>query len=83
MTEADAEQQVIDFLESNGIKPGILNLKGTFKENIKITYSLGEARLAGNTVYMDRLFLKKYMPRIDSFLHYRIIDVSSIKELCK
>lgn len=39
--------------------------------------------LAGNTIYMDRLFLRKYMPRIDDHLHYRIIDVSTIKELCK
>ncbi|XP_059475710.1 oligoribonuclease isoform X2 [Neocloeon triangulifer] len=43
----------------------------------------GEARLAGNTVYMDRLFLAKYMPKIDQHLHYRIVDVSSVKELCK
>lgn len=39
--------------------------------------------LAGNTIYMDRIFLRKYMPRLDNHLHYRIIDVSSIKELCK
>lgn len=39
--------------------------------------------LAGNSIYMDRLFLREYMPRIDQYLHYRIIDVSSVKELCK
>lgn len=39
--------------------------------------------LAGNSVYVDRLFLAKYMPNIDNHLHYRIIDVSSVKELCK
>lgn len=39
--------------------------------------------LAGNSVYMDRMFLREYMPRIDQYLHYRIIDVSSVKELCK
>ncbi len=44
----------------------------------------GKTFLAGNTVYQDRIFLKKYMPKIDSLFHYRIIDVSSIKELiCK
>ncbi|XP_032680035.1 probable oligoribonuclease [Odontomachus brunneus] len=37
--------------------------------------------LAGNTVYMDRLFLWKYMPLVNEYLHYRIIDVSSLKEL--
>ncbi|XP_044260031.1 probable oligoribonuclease [Tribolium madens] len=39
--------------------------------------------LAGNSVYMDRLFLRKYMPRLHEYLHYRIIDVSTIKELCR
>ena len=37
--------------------------------------------LAGNSVYMDRLFLNKYMKRFNQHLHYRIIDVSTIKEL--
>lgn len=39
--------------------------------------------LGGNSVYMDRLFIMKYMPRLNSYLHYRIIDVSTIKELAK
>ncbi|XP_058461742.1 oligoribonuclease [Malaya genurostris] len=39
--------------------------------------------LAGNSVYMDRMFLNRYMPRLNEFLHYRVVDVSSIKELCK
>ncbi|XP_020293351.1 probable oligoribonuclease isoform X2 [Pseudomyrmex gracilis] len=39
--------------------------------------------LAGNSVYMDRLFLYKYMPLVNDYLHYRIIDVSSIKELVR
>lgn len=42
-----------------------------------------ECPLAGNSVYMDRIFLKEYMPKIDEYLHYRIIDVSTCKELCK
>ena len=39
--------------------------------------------LCGNTIYQDRAFLHKHMPKIDQFLHYRIIDVSSVKELVK
>lgn len=39
--------------------------------------------LCGNSVWQDRIFLKKYMPRIDDFLNYRIIDVSSVKEVIK
>ena len=39
--------------------------------------------LAGNTIGTDRAFLAKYMPRVDSHLHYRSVDVSSIKELAR
>jgi oligoribonuclease len=39
--------------------------------------------LAGNTVATDRLFLARDMPELEQFLHYRIVDVSSIKELSR
>jgi oligoribonuclease len=39
--------------------------------------------LAGSSVHVDRIFLQRDMPRVDSYLHYRIIDVSSIKELVR
>jgi oligoribonuclease len=39
--------------------------------------------LAGNTVATDRAFLQRDMPELESFLHYRIVDVSSIKELAR
>lgn len=41
------------------------------------------APLAGNTIGTDRMFLAKFMPRVDGHLHYRSIDVSSIKELAR
>lgn len=41
------------------------------------------APLAGNSVWNDRLFLRKYLPRVEAFLHYRIVDVSSLKELVR
>ena len=41
------------------------------------------APLAGNSIATDRAFLVRDMPALDSFLHYRMIDVSSIKELCR
>jgi len=43
----------------------------------------GTSPLAGNSVWHDRRFLVEYMPRIDSFLHYRTVDVSSVKELAR
>lgn len=42
-----------------------------------------KAPLAGSSVYVDRIFLRRDMPRVDSYLHYRIIDVSSLKELAR
>ncbi|MCA9612588.1 MAG: oligoribonuclease [Sandaracinus sp.] len=39
------------------------------------------APLAGNSVHQDRRFIARYMPVLDAFLHYRIVDVSTIKEL--
>jgi oligoribonuclease len=41
------------------------------------------APLAGNTIGTDRMFIAKFMPRLDNHLHYRSVDVSSIKELSR
>lgn len=37
--------------------------------------------LCGNSIWQDRRFINRYMPAIDSFLHYRMVDVSSFKEM--
>jgi oligoribonuclease len=39
--------------------------------------------LAGNSVHQDRAFLRRYMPRLHDFLHYRNVDVSTVKELVR
>lgn len=43
----------------------------------------GKCPLAGNSIHIDRLYLEKYMGNFLNHLHYRIIDVTSIKELVK
>ncbi len=43
----------------------------------------GKAPLCGSSVYVDRGFIARDMPTLDAFLHYRLIDVSSIKELAR
>lgn len=43
----------------------------------------GHCPLAGNTVHADKKFLDKFMPQFMHHLHYRIIDVSTVKELCR
>ncbi|HEY2643158.1 MAG TPA: oligoribonuclease [Galbitalea sp.] len=50
---------------------------------LKYVPAAQSAPLAGNTIGTDRMFLSKFMPRVDSHLHYRSIDVSSIKELTR
>jgi oligoribonuclease len=43
----------------------------------------GQSPLCGNSIWQDRRFLAKHMPSLHEFFHYRIIDVSSIKELVR
>ncbi|HWH27188.1 MAG TPA: oligoribonuclease [Pseudolysinimonas sp.] len=50
---------------------------------LKFAPETGTVPIAGNSIGTDRAFLAKYMPRVDSHLHYRSVDVSSIKELAR
>jgi len=50
---------------------------------LKYAPTPGQAPLAGNTIGTDRAFIAKFMPRVDKHLHYRNVDVSSIKELAR
>ncbi len=43
----------------------------------------GRAPLCGNTIWQDRRFLSEHMRELEQFFHYRLIDVSSIKELAR
>lgn len=55
----------------------------TFLEFIKKHTPHKKCPLAGSSVHTDKRFLDKYMPRFMDHLHYRIVDVSTIKELCR
>ena len=61
---ADAEAQILAYLESAGCVAG-------------------KSPLAGNSVSVDRNFIARDMKALNDFLHYRTIDVSSIKELAR
>lgn len=43
----------------------------------------GKVPLCGNSIGQDRRFMERYMPRLNSFFHYRNIDVSTLKELAR
>lgn len=48
----------------------------------KYTYP-GQCYFAGNSVYQDKVFIAKEMPELAKYVHYRIVDVSTIKVLCE
>jgi oligoribonuclease len=64
VTLAEAEDQIIKYLESAGT-------------------IAGKSPLAGNSVSVDRSFIARDMPKLNEFLHYRTVDVSSVKELAR
>lgn len=43
----------------------------------------GRSPLCGNSIGQDRRFLRRYMPRLDAHFHYRVIDISTLKELAR
>lgn len=47
------------------------------------SFGFQKAVLAGNSVHVDRQFLVKYFPTVEGYLHYRMVDVSTFKELVR
>jgi oligoribonuclease len=52
-------------------------------EYVRSHVAEGTAPLCGNSIGVDRRFLDRHLPELDKFLHYRSVDVSSFKELCR
>lgn len=52
-------------------------------EFIAIYVEKNSSPLCGNSIHMDRMFLRFHMPTLDSYLHYRCIDVSTVKGLAE
>ncbi|UJH71689.1 oligoribonuclease [Ornithinimicrobium sp. INDO-MA30-4] len=90
----EALEQMTDFVRAMHVESGLLDVleQGTTLEDAQaqvLAYIKewapegGKAPLAGNTVSTDRVFLARDMPELERHLHYRIVDVSSIKELSR
>ena len=62
-------------------KIGIVEAENQTLDFVKQWVGRWEAPLCGNSIWVDRLFLKREMPKLEAYLHYRVIDVSTIKEL--
>ena len=91
---AEALEQMDDFVRNMHTTSGLLEeLAGGFTmaeaQELVLGYirewvpDVAKAPLGGNTVGTDRAFLARDMPELEAHLHYRIIDVSSIKELSR
>lgn len=55
----------------------------TTLEFLKAKLPAGQVPLAGNSIGTDRRFLAQQLPAIEAYLHYRSVDVSTLKELCR
>lgn len=82
---------VTNMHESSGLLAEIRSSTVTLKEAEDAVLALinthcdpeHPAPLAGNSIATDRSFIREQMPRLDAALHYRMVDVSSIKELAR
>lgn len=83
------KEPVISMHQKNGLTEEVRKSKVTLaeaeeetldfiKQNISQMHS---SPICGNTVWMDRIFLQNHMPSISKYLHYRCLDVSTVKEL--
>lgn len=87
---AQMDDFVIDMHTKSSLLPEIPNgISTEDAEQLVLTYikqhvtEPRKAPLAGSSIYVDRMFLNRYMPTLDSYLHYRLVDVSSVKELAR
>jgi oligoribonuclease len=84
------EEVVVNMHTNSGLLP-LIPLGSTLEDAgaAVLSYVKGhvpEARkapLCGSSVYVDRMFLARDLPDLDNYLHYRLVDVSSIKELAR
>lgn len=90
----EALEQMGDFVRNMHVESGLLPEleRGTTMEDAQaqvLAYVrehvpvAGKSPLAGNTVGMDKIFLERDMPQLMAHLHYRVVDVSSLKELVR
>jgi oligoribonuclease len=73
---------------ASGLTPRVLASRVTMAEAeaetlafVKQHCAPRSSPLCGNSIWQDRRFLARYMPALEGYLHYRIIDVSTVKEL--
>jgi len=92
--DADALANMDDFVRKMHTKSGLLpeisastvtiaDAQARTLDYLRAHVPAGTAPLCGNSIGTDRRFLDRYMHDLDTYLHYRSVDVSSLKELCR
>ncbi len=75
------ESGLLDRVRKSGVS--LAQAESQTLQFIKAHVGEKTAPLCGNTVWQDRRFLFRHMPTLEAYLHYRIIDVSTLKELAR
>lgn len=79
-TEHHTASGLVDKIAKEGVSEA--EAEATTLEFIQRHTKERSSPLCGNSIGQDRRFLVKYMPSIEEWLHYRNVDVSTVKELC-
>ncbi len=81
---------VVEMHAKSGLTERIRRSTTTLEQAAQVTLEFlqqhcapGSAPLCGNSVWKDKQFLERYMPEVTRHLHYRLVDVSTIKELAR
>ena len=80
-TKTHGESGLVDRIRREGVPMAVAEEETL--EFVRRHVDERTAPLCGNTIWQDRRFLVKYMPRLEAHMHYRNIDVSTLKELAK
>ncbi|MGD1012113.1 MAG: oligoribonuclease [Acidimicrobiales bacterium] len=88
---ADMDEVVVKMHTTSGLLTAITESTVTVDQAAEATLEFlkaqipaaGTVPLCGNSIAMDRRFLRHYMPSVEEYFHYRTVDVSTVKELCK
>ena len=84
-TIQEADEQLYEFVRKYVPEGTDVPWQIDYNENVLfiniILWITGKGCVAGNSVYMDKWFVIKYLPKLNAHLHYRLIDVSTLKEL--
>ena len=80
-TKHHAESGLLDRVRESEIS--IEEAEATTFDLVRKHVEIHTSPLCGNSVWQDRRFLARYMPTLEHYLHYRLIDVSTVKELAR